>query len=747
MFSELFKINLIILFITTLCCAEIVNNIEVNGNKRLSRESIIVFTKIEESKNYSDKDLNEALKNLYNTNFFKKIDLKINNNVLYIDVVENPIIESLVINGIKKSSIEEFLLDVMELKSRKSYTETAFKKDLYLMKNVLKKNGFYFADVKTSIEKNLEQNSVILTYDVDLGKRAKIGEIVFLGDKKIKDRKLRNVIVSEEAKLWKFLSNNTNLDDQRIKLDKRLLLNYYRNFGYYSVDIEDSFVEFRNDGSFKLIFNINAGELFTFNKLTLITPTDYKLVHFEEINKTLSKLENKEYSLERIEKILDKIDNIALSKQYEFINADIEEEIVENNKLNISFIISETEKFYVERINILGNQITLEEVIRNSLIVDEGDPYNEILFNKSINNLKAKNIFGSVTSEIKDGKNANMKIIDIEIEEKPTGEISLGAGVGTTGGTIGGGIKENNFLGKGIKLDTNVSIAKNTLKGQFIYARPNFNYSDNTLFTSIQSTTTDNLTDFGYKTQDLGFSLGTTFQQYEDFFYSPEIDIAFEELTTTSTASKNLKKQEGNYFDLYYNHSVSYDLRDRRYQATDGHNTFFSQKLPMASEKYEISNQLVHTRYKKLVGQMVTKVSFYGKTINALKDEDVRISKRLYLPANRLRGFEAGKVGPIDTNDFIGGNYASAVNVSTTLPKLFPTIQNADFSLFFDAGNVWGVDYDSSVDNNSTIRSATGITLDIITPVGPMNFSLAQPITKQSSDITETFRFNIGTTF
>ena len=167
--------------------------------------------------------------------------------------------------------------------------------------------------------------------------------------------------------------------------------------------------------------------------------------------------------------------------------------INDEDQLDFIFTLDETEKFYVEKINISGNHITLEETIRHSFIVDEGDPYNELLFNKSINKIKSRNIFSKVENEILSGSNESLKVININVEEKPTGEISLGAGLGTDGGSIGGGIKENNFLGKGISLDTNLSVSEDTIKGKFSYMRPNFNNSDNDLTTSFENTTTDRL--------------------------------------------------------------------------------------------------------------------------------------------------------------------------------------------------------------------------------------------------------------
>ena len=746
MFKKIFKINFILLFITSLSFAQIITDIKVNGNQRISKESIIVFSDINLGKNYDNDELNTIFKNIYETNFFKEINLKINKTILEISVVENPIIEDVQINGIKSKKLSEFLFERIKLKNRSSYIESSFLNDLNLIKNILKTSGYYFADIKTTSSLNEERNSIRLVYDVNLGKRAKIQEIQFIGDKKIKDRKLKNIITSEESKLWKFVSQSIYLNNERIEMDKRLLTSFYKNKGYYNVEITNSFVEFKNDNSFKLIFNIRSNEKYKFNDLTLVLSDDYDSKYFTKIIEILKRLKDQDYSLDKIEKVLEEVDKIALTKQYQFINASLDETILSNNKLDISITLKDNEKFYVEKINILGNNYTIEEVIRNSLIVDEGDPYNEILFNRSVNNIKSKNIFSKVETDIIPGTSKGLKIVNLTVEEKPTGEISLGAGVGTAGGTIGGGVRENNFLGKGIKLDTNLQISKSTIKGQFIYEKPNFNYSDNSLFTSIRSTTTDNIADFGYKTSNLGVGFGTSYEQFENLYFRPNFDISYEELETTSAASKNLKKQEGDYFDTYLNYSLDYDLRNNKYRADDGFRNTFAQELPLLSDNSEIVNSFETTRYQK-ISEMVTKVSFYGKSVNTLKNEDVRISKRLFMPSSKLRGFESGKIGPVQNNDYIGGNYISSVNFTATLPNFLPSFQNMDFLFFVDAANVWGVDYDSSIDNNSKIRSSTGVAMDVSTPIGPLNFSLSQPITKSSTDKTESFRFNLGTTF
>ena len=728
--------------------AETINNITITGNKRISNDSIKVLAGISDKSEIEKNELNNLLKKLYDTNFFKDIKISLNNGQLKIDVIENPIIENIEVSGIKNKDFIDEILNIITLKDRMSFSELLLEKDIDTINNILKTNGFYFAKVNTSLIKNDELNSVRLRIEIDQGKKARIQEIQFIGDKKIKDKRLLEVIASEEHKFWKFISRKVYLNQSLINLDKRLLANYYKNQGYYKVKVLNSFAELNNEDSFKLTYNIEAGEKYSFNNFKLSLPDDYKISDFKKIEKIFKKLKGKNYTLDNVNLILSEIDRIASMRLYDFITANVTETITGKNKINFDFKILDSQKFYVERINVIGNFQTIEEVIRNKFIVDEGDPLNELLFNKSIDRVRSLGIFKKVETKVYDGSNENLKVVDIIVEEQPTGEISLAAGVGTSGSTLGGGITEKNFLGKGINLTTNLEVSENKVKGKFVYSKPNFNYTDNTLSTSIRSTTTDNLSDFGYETSDFGAAIGTKFEQYENLFFSPEIDLSIEELKTDSTASANYKKQAGNYEDLYFNYGLDYDLRNSSYKPSSGSKSYFYQTLPLVSSNNEIKNTLVLTKYQKLdrATDMVGKISLYLSSVNSVDGSDVRISKRNYVPYNRLRGFEAGKIGPKDGDDYVGGNFVSAINFSSSLPQFFENSQSTDFTIFFDMASVWGVDYNSSLDNNE-IRSAIGINLDWFSVVGPFSFSLAQPITKDKNDITETFRFNLGTTF
>ena len=725
--------------------AEIIKSISVNGNDRITDETIIVFSKVDIGDNLIINDLNDIIINLYETDFFKNVSVNLKESVLTINVIENDLIQSIKINGVKNKKLKQALLDQLVLTEKKSYVSERSNDDVLKLSNFLKISGYYFSKVNLKVEKN-NNNTVNLIYDIVLNKKAVIKKINFSGQKIFKSRLLSSIIITEENKFWKFLSKKKYLNENQIQLDQRLLKNFYLNEGYYNVKISQTNANIINDNNFSLTYNIDAGKKFFFNDLSLVIPTDYDPNNFKFIQVLLDDLKNQAYSSNKINDLLNEIDNIAVTKQYEFINASFSENIIDDNKINIEFVINESQKLYVDRINILGNDITNENVIRNLLIVDEGDPLNEILNNKSKNNIKSSGLFSKVDYKILDTNNEFKKDIQITVTEQPTGEISAGAGYGTSGQTFSFGIKENNFLGNATKLNTNLSITSKSVKGGFNVIIPNYNYSDKSLRLNLSRATNDFLSTSGFKNTITNFTLGTGFEHKQDLFFTPLIVFEAEDLTTDSTASDALKKQDGNYNTIELDYSFLYDKRDQSFRPTDGYFSRFNQTLPLVSNDYSLSNTYNFKAYHKITENTVSNLSFHISAINSLDGGDVRVSDRVYLSSRKLRGFEPGKIGPKDNLDFIGGNYASAASLQTTLPSFLPELESVDFNIFLDAGNLWGVDYDSSLDN-SKIRSSTGLSIDWLTPVGPLNFVFAQPITKASTDIEQTFRFDIGTTF
>ena len=315
-------------------------------------------------------------------------------NTLTIKVDENPIIENISYNGIKSKSLKEKLTNNLKLSSRSSYNEILLNDDKKAIILKLKELGYYFSEVEIDLIE-LNDNKINLAFNIELGNKAKIKKINFIGNKVFKDSKLRNLIVSEEYKFWKIISGKKYLNENLIAFDNRLLRNFYLNKGFYDVKINSSFAKLVNEDEFELTFSIDANDKFFFNNLNLELPIDYEKTNFVSLEKIFKKLKDEPYSINSVEKIIDEIDKVAINEQFESIKAKVIENIDEN-KINLTFKIEQTERLLVEKINIFGNNITRESVIRNQLFIDEGDPFNDILLNKSINEIKSLNFLGQL---------------------------------------------------------------------------------------------------------------------------------------------------------------------------------------------------------------------------------------------------------------------------------------------------------------------------------------------------------------
>ena len=321
---------LLFIFLTkiTLANAEIVKTINVSGNDRITNETIIIFSKINVGDDLITNDLNEIIINLYKTDFFKDVSVNFKNSILNIKVIENNLVQSLEINGVKNKKLKQSLIDQLTITENKSFVEEKSNDEILKLSNFLKISGYYFSNVDLKVQQN-DNKTVNLIYNITLNKKAVVKKIFFSGNKIFKSRLLSNIIITEENKFWKFLSNKKYLNEKQIQLDKRLLKNFYLNEGYFNVKISQTNAHLVEDDNFDLTYNIDAGKKFFFNNLTLNLPTDYDINNFKFINSLLMDMKNKPYSSNRINNILNEIDNIAITKQYEFINASFTENIID----------------------------------------------------------------------------------------------------------------------------------------------------------------------------------------------------------------------------------------------------------------------------------------------------------------------------------------------------------------------------------------------------------------------------------
>ena len=724
--------------------AEVVENIVIEGNKRISDETIKIYGEVELNKNFTESDLNKVLSNLNSTNFFKNIEINFNNKILKIVVEEYPFVNQLIILGEPKKGYVEEIKKLIQIKSKRPFIKANLSKDIDIIKKLYSSLGYNFAKVDAKI-KEIDTDNLDLLIEIERGEQTKISSIKFIGNKNIRSRRLRDVIASTEDKFWKVISNNSNLSENLINLDRRLLTNYYKSLGYYDVKISSNIAEINKAGNADLVYSIEEGTRYTINKISTNIDEVFDKNLFFPLNKEFKKYIGDYYSPFKIKKLLEELDRLIEYNNLQFVEHNVKEDI-KNNSINITLNIFEGPRNLVERINITGNNVTNEDVIRGELILDEGDPFVNLSLEKSIAKIKARNIFNDVTYEINDGSKNNLKIIDINVEERPTGEISAGAGVGTSGGTIAFNIKENNWLGQGKSIGLEIQADEESLIGDFRYTDPNYNFLGNSITYSFLSERNDK-PDLGFENSIVAAAIGTSFEQYKDLKVRLGLKASHDDLQTENSASAALKKQDGTYSELTGNYGFTFDQRDKAFMPTSGSIFTFGQSIPIAADKAFLTNTVSSSFYKSLSENIIGSTKIYLASINGLGGEDVRISKRRGISSSRLRGFEKNKVGPVDGSDHVGGNYVASLNFETNLPNVLPENSNADVGLFLDFGNVWGVDYDSSIDDSNKIRSSTGVTVNWLSPIGPLNFVISQNLSKADTDVTESFTFNLGTTF
>ena len=743
---KIFFVNItIFLVLQSISVAEVVNKLNFVGNKRIANETMVVFGDIVLGKNYEVSDVSLLIKKLYETNFFSSIKAEIVNGELTLIVLENPIIQSVEFSGEKTRKYKKKINELILLKEKNAFVKNYLKSDINIIKEFYRTLGYYFVKIEVDMEK-LTKNRVNLIFNINKGQKAQISKIHFLGDKKVRDLRLRDIITSQVAKPWKFISQNIYLNKDRVELDKRLLTRYYRNIGYYEVEIASSNVEYSEGQGFVLTFSINAGKRYKFKKIYANIAPSLDKEAFLSLEKEFNKVIGEFYSQRKLTGILEKIDILSEQKELQFINHGVLETL-EGDGVEVKINIYEDEKFTIERINIVGNSVTNDAVIRGELVVDEGDPYSVLLLNKSINELRARNLFSDIAKTVSEGSTPSQKIIKLEVQEKATGEISAGAGVGSDGTTFMFAVKENNWLGRGISLDTSVSVSAEKFLGRLAMSDPNYKFSGNRLFSTLSLGSTDTEATTGFKSTKTGASVGTQFEQYENIYLSPAIAVSREEITTASTASTSVKSMAGTFTNLDFNYAIVSDQRNQSYGTTDGYRLKFAQGLPLILDSAALSNTLQGDSFHALSDNIIGQLKFQARSIHGMNDENVRLSKRLYIPKSRLRGFEVLKTGPKDGKQFVGGNYQTSLGFEVKLPNLLPEATKTDISLFVDTANVWSVDYNSLLGDSSKLRSSVGIAANVTTVVGPLNFTLAQDITKADTDTTQFFNFGLGTSF
>ena len=723
-----------------------IKKINIIGNTRVNSNTIEVLVDKKITK-IDSIYINNLTKKIYDTELFSDVKITYNLDILTITVSENPIVNFFYIDGVKDSDLDQ-INKIITLKENNIFSTSKLKKNIEDTKEFLNNAGYYQATIIPEIIK-IDNNQVNLIINIDKKDISKIKNIYFIGNKYFSNSQLIDVITSKEYSWWKFFTNSA-LSEQRVEYDKQLLKDFYLNKGFFEAQVESTFVNVDNNNDFTLTFSINAGNKYKFGNFEIKNiATQFKDQDINEV-KTISDklLRNEIYSTDIVRKLYKNIESYLESKRYSNFEINIQELKKNDNMVDVILQLSDSKKVLINKINIQGNTITEEKVIRDSLVLAEGDYLNSIKAKRSIDNVKARQLFSKVDYKIEDSEKKDFKDFNLFVKEQPTGSISAGVGYGSNGGLFEASINERNFLGQGINLNATGTLASEEIRADFSYVNPNFKGSDKELAISLFSVV-DDYKNSGYQNKKLGTKFATKYEIYEDIFFRPNTVIQFDKLETSGSASNLLKSRAGDFTTTSIGYNFSYDQRDSRFNPTSGTLFYYDQNIATFFSDIPTLQTIVgSTSYKNLY-----KESFIGSAkikianVVAFDEKDVKLSDRIFANTSDLRGFEPRGVGPVDNNDHIGGNNLATLSLKSTFPNPIPESLRANTFLFLDVGNVWGVDYSSTISDSSKIRSTTGIALDIVSPIGPLSFIYSIPLSKASTDKEQNFLFNIGSSF
>ena len=741
-------IRFIIIFLivlTNVTFAEI-KKVNIVGNARVSSVTIelLVDKKIS---NIDSIYINNLTKKIYDTDFFADVKISFNQDTLTINVIENPIVNFFYINGVKDSDLDQ-VNKIITLKENSIFSSSKLKKDIEATREFLNASGYYQALITPEVIK-IDNNQINLIINIDKKEISKIKNIYFIGNKYFSNNQLMDVITSTEDGWWKIFSTSA-LSEQRIEYDKQLLKDFYKSKSFYDAQIESAFASIDKNNQFTLTYSINSGKKYKFGDYDLkVSGLALKEEDIKEIKNISNKLlKNEFYAPLIINKINKQITDFLETRRYGNFEINIQDLKVADDKINIIVQLNEGQKSLVNKINIKGNTITEEKVIRDNLIISEGDQLNSSKVKKSIDNVKSKQLFSKVDYKIEDSDKKNFKDLNLFVKEQPTGSISAGVGYGTNGGLFEASVNERNFLGQGINLNFTGRLSSDVIRGELSFVDPNYKNSNKELAASLFSEV-DDYSNSGYQNKRAGTRFATKYEVYEDIFFRPNLGVQFDKLEVTGTASSLLRSRQGDFVTTSLGYNFSYDQRDSKFSPTSGSIIYFDQNIAtFFSDIPTVQTGVGATFYKELfsekfIGSAKAKLA----NVVAFNDKDVKLSDRIFASASDIRGFEQRGLGPVDSGDHIGGNNLATLSLKSTFPNPIPENLRASTFLFLDMGNVWGADYSSLISDSSKLRTSTGIALDLMSPIGPLSFTYSIPLSKASTDKEQNFLFNIGSSF
>ena len=725
---------------------DIINIINIDGTERIEKETVISYSNLNLGDIYTDEIGNDALKSLFETDLFSNIEISFKNNTLYISVSENPTINLVSFAGNKKINDEDLLIEIA-LKERSIYSRAKVKKDVEKMLTLYQRAGRLSTEINPTVEV-LENNRVNLSYEIDESEVAEVTKITIIGNENFRSSKIKSVMKTKEKNILKIWTSGDNYDPDKIEYDKQLITEFYNNNGFPNFRFISSIAQLiPNKNSFEIILTINEGEKYNFGTITAQTKLN-KLAS-DVVVQLVSTKEGSVFEQSLIKESIGTIKDQASILGYTFIEINPKLNTnSETNTIDIAYEIDEGPKVYINNINISGNTRTIDKVIRRQVLLSEGDPYNKYSIDLSQNVIRSLNFFGKV--EVNEEKiEATDKIdINIHVEEKNTGEVSMGAGYSTAQkATLQLGLEEQNFLGKGQKAKFSANFGDSTTTYDVSFEEPYYDNKELSLRGDVYSKFYDP-SSVKYDTEDIGFGFSIGFPLAPQLRYNIGYSLFSSKVKADSDASAYEQLLSGTETVSSITNRLSLDKRNSPYKPSRGYLLKFDSTLAgLGGTSYYHQNKIEYKGYKRLSKQFIGAIKFEAGIMDGYNNELAPAGANFKIGGKDLRGFKSGRVGPTNGNSYYGGKYYYVTSLETNLD--LPIDQFDITSTFFiDAGSVWWLDgrY-TGVDDAHNLRASTGINLNWDAAIGPINIVYAKTLKKESTDSIDNFYFDIGYTF
>lgn len=728
-----------------------VRDIRVEGAQRIESTTIMSYFTMRVGDEITQENLDTSLKNLFATGLFADVQLSESQGIIFVRVVENPLINIIEFEGNKEVKDTD-LLNEISMRPRQVFTRTKVQNDVARLYDIYRRDGYYSARIDPKIIQ-LDQNRVNLVFEVTEGPVTEISKIRFVGNERYNDNELRGVLTTEEYRWYNFLGSNDRYDEDRLSFDQELLRQFYLRNGYADFRILSSVAELSQDKeNFFVTITVEEGPRYKMGDAKI--NASLRDLNTQKLLKAITYRRNQWYNADEVKNTIEAMTKSLGDMQYAFVQIDPEiNRNPETRTIDIVYNIGESPRVFVEKVNIAGNLATRDKVIRREFELVEGDPFNRTKLAKSEQNIKDLGYFESVDVKTVPGTAPDKSQIDVTVQEKSTGELSVGGGFSTADGPLADfSIRERNFLGKGQDLLLSSTIAGKRTEFDVAFTEPYFLDRDLSAGIDAFHTTRDQQDESSFDQKRtgggvrLGFPLSEKWRQTWRYrFEDNQID------NVDSDASRFIKDQEGKRTTSAISQRLVYENLDSTLTPTEGFRGWIdTEAAGLGGNAKYVSGKIGGSYFYPVAKNVVFNVLGEGGKIQGWGDEDVKINERYFLGGSNLRGFARAGVGPRDilTDDALGGNLFYRSSAELSFPIGFPEDAGVLGHAFTDVGSLWSLDQsDADIVDENKIRGSAGLGLSWRSPLGPLRLDFATPYIKEDYDETEIFRFSFGTRF